>query len=335
LFLGQERVLDLVRRNEGESFDAYGSRLYAKAKEYGLTSVKIAEVLNAESGRSCDESAWRKYYTAFNRGREFERNLAESVIAERILCISDLHVPFQLPKETFSDYVGVIDTLVINGDLIDMQALSRFDKCYRQSPMDEIILGRSYVISLLDYLQPKEVYVTRGNHDLRFGRYLSKNLESDITELMPQTPLELIFTDGFYHYDKQNHTKVWYDPIINVFPEMAINYSEDWHCQVGNTIFCHPIAFKSGIMKTSNDAMTWFRNEGYSFTSLVMAHTHRLGEYVVGNTTLFEQGACCHTEKMLYTDGKLTNSQKQGFLYLTHDKGGNVLRDFSRLVCLN
>ena len=78
-------------------------------------------------------------------------------------------------------------------------------------------------------------------------------------------------------------------------------------------------------MKTAEKAMYFFRNEGLHFTSLVMAHTHRIGNYAIGNTTIFEQGACCETRQMRYSDGRLVNSQKEGFLYIEQDKNGDIV----------
>lgn len=291
--------------------------------------------MNREYGLDYSESKYRKEYTVFSRGRKYEREKAMNEVGTRILSISDLHVPFQKPIETFRDYVNGVDVLQINGDVIDFSAISKFPKTYRNSPMEEIIEARQYLIELIDFIHPKRVLINYGNHDLRFQNYLAKNLDTDILELMPQTPLEIIVSDGFLHYNKKLRTKVWYEPISNVFDDISIEYTDNWHCKIGETIFCHPLTFKSGVMKTTTDAMQWFHNEGYQFTSLVVAHTHHLGEYVVGNTVLYEQGACCDTSKMVYADGRLSGSQKQGFIYIAQDKNGKILRDFTRLVCLN
>jgi hypothetical protein len=325
----------LTRKNN-ESFDAYASRLFYNKQEYGLDCETIATLLNNESDEpDRGESAYRKYYTAFNRGRDFERARNQNGIATRILSISDLHVPFQKPVETFHDYVGAIDILQINGDVCDYAAISRFPKVYRNSPMEEMIVARQYLIDLIEYIRPNRVVLTYGNHDIRFQSYLAKQLDTDILELMPATSLELICNDGFRHYDKRQRTKIWYEPLRDVFSDIQIEYAENWYCQIGQVIFCHPLAFKSGIMKTSQDALMYFRNEGLTFTGLVMSHTHRLGEYIVGNTIMYEQGACCHTDKMHYADGRLTMSQKEGFLFLCLDKDGNPMREQSKLISLN
>lgn len=256
-------------------------------------------------------------------------------MATRILSISDLHIPFQKPIETFSNYVGKVDILQLNGDITDSQGISRFPKTYRISPMEEIILTRKYIIELIDFIKPKRVDVVYGNHDMRFQSYLAKNLDTDLLELMPKTSLELIFIDGFHHFNKREKTKVWYNPLKDVITDVEINYCDSWYEQIGQTIFVHPLAFLSGNLKTAERAMLYFRNEGFSFTSLVMAHTHRLGETIFGNTTVYEQGCCCNTKENNYFDGRLGNSQKEGFIYICQDKNGKILRDKTKLICLN
>ena len=295
----------------------------------------IADLLNSESGKSKGESAWRKEYKSFNRGRIYERTRGEDGVFNRILSISDTHIPFQLPIETFKDYVGCVDILQLNGDIGDCQSISKFPKSYRISPMEELIETRQYIIELIEYIKPKKVKITYGNHDLRFQSYFSKNLDTDLLELMPKTSLELIFVDGFKHYNKRDRTKVEYKPLIEVIEDVEIDYTDNWFCQIGQTIFCHPLAFSSGILQTAKKAMDYFRNEGYNFTSLIMAHTHRVGEFVIGNTTIYEQGCCCDVKANNYSDGRLGNSQKEGFIYISQDKDGKIIKDKTKLVCLN
>jgi hypothetical protein len=228
-----------------------------------------------------------------------------------------------------------VDILVLNGDLLDCYAISKFSKLYRTSPIEEMIGARQYLIDLIEYIRPKQVVVTYGNHCLRLCGYLSSHLDTDIQELMPETALDYLFVDGFTHYDRKLKTKTYYEPIRDVFEDIKIEYTGNWHCQIFDTIFCHPKAFASNPMKTAEKAMYFFRNEGKQFKTLVMAHTHRTGSYTIGNTTIYEQGAACETDKMNYTDGMLINSQKQGFIYLCYDKDGNCMPEKTKLVTLN
>ncbi|MDR2277359.1 MAG: metallophosphoesterase [Vagococcus sp.] len=328
-------INDIIKRKQGEDYTDYFVRLFENIKTYGLNSDLIAELLNHENGQNFGESTYRKKFADFNRGRIYERTKGESGINKRILSISDLHVPFQLPVETFSDYVGGVDVLQLNGDVSDCQAISKFPKAYRISPMEELIETRQYIISLIEFIKPKKVSVNYGNHDLRFQSYFSKSIDTDILELMPKTSLELIFVDGFKHYNKRERTKIEYKPLVEVIDDVEIDYTDNWFSQIGETIFCHPLAFSSGILKTAEKAVYFFRNEGYNFTSLVMAHTHRVGEYTIGNTTLYEQGCCCDTKANNYSDGRLGNSQKEGYIYICQDKNGKIIKDKTKLVCLN
>lgn len=309
--------------------------MYGNKAEYDLNSRDIAVLLNQESDIQKDESAWRKHYASFKKGIEYERKRNNLGVATRILSISDCHVPFQLSLDKLANYKGRVDILQLNGDIGDCQGISRFPKSYRVSPMEELIETRKFIIELIEYIEPEKVVITYGNHDIRFQSYLAKNLDSDLLELMPQTSLELIFVDGFKHYNKRERTKVEYKPLVEVLDDVEIEYTNNWYTQIGDAIFCHPKAFSSGIMKTAEKAMLWFRNEGFNFKSLVMAHTHRSGMYSIGNTTVYEQGAFCDTKSNNYSDGQLYNSQKEGFIYLCQDGKGNTLKDKTELVVLN
>jgi len=330
-----DNTKDVIKRQKNEDYTDYFVRLFENKNLYGINTVDISKLLNYETGNDFGESTYRKHYKSFNMGRIYERTKDESGIYKRILSISDFHIPFQLPVETFKDYVGCVDILQLNGDLSDCQAISKFPKTYRVSPMEELIETRQYILALIELIKPKKVSINYGNHDLRFQSYFAKNLDTDLLELMPKTSLELIFVDGFKHYNKLERTKIEYKPLIEVIDDVEIEYTDNWFSQIGQTIFCHPLAFSSGILKTSEKAMLYFRNEGYNFTSLIMAHTHRVGEYVIGNTTIYEQGCVCDVKAINYSDGALVNSQKEGFIYICQDKNGNIIKDKTKLVCLN
>ena len=256
-------------------------------------------------------------------------------VATTVLSISDLHYPFAKPLDTFKQYVGKIDILQLNGDLVDCMALSRFSKSYRVSPLEEMIGARQYIIDLIEMIKPKKVLANHGNHELRLGSYLAKNLDNELQELMPETALDYIFNDGFTHYDRRTKAKIKYSPLCEVFEDIDIEYTGTWFSQYKGILFAHPRAFSSMPMKTAEKAMYWFRNEGYAFDCITLAHTHRLGSYKIGHTMCYEQGCCCETDKMRYTDGKLINSQKEGYMIICLDKDGKIIDSKTKIVSLN
>lgn len=111
-----------------------------------LTWDGAAKVLNDELGKNFGECAYRKRFKAFRAGMQYQESLSNRDVGTCILSISDLHIPFQKPIETFGEYAGKIDILQVNGDLVDAQAISRFNKVYRKSPMEEILIARQYMI---------------------------------------------------------------------------------------------------------------------------------------------------------------------------------------------
>ncbi len=257
-------------------------------------------------------------------------------VATKILSISDLHVPFQLPISTFSEYVGKIDILQVNGDVVDCQALSKFPKQYRISPMEEMIEARQYLIDIIEYIRPKKVVINYGNHDKRFANYFAKNLDTDILELLPDTSLELILVDGFRHYDKKSKSKIWYEPLINVFEDVEIEYVDDWKSKIGKSWFVHPLSYKSGTLATCEQAMNYLhRTEKDVFDCVVMAHTHAVGNTKKGFIRLFEQGACCDVSKMNYMDGRLSAPQKMGYALICQNENGDLIEEKSKVVILN
>lgn len=302
-----------------------------------LTWDGAANILNDEFKQNYGESAYRKRFKAFRQGMQYQENVQNKDVATCILSISDLHIPFQKPVDTFSEYAGMVDILQVNGDLVDCQAISRFAKVYRKSPVEEILIARQYMIDLIEMIRPKRVIINYGNHDLRFQNYLAKNIDTDLLELMPKTSLELIFVDGFNHYNKELHTKVHYDPLVEVFKNSGIEivYNDTWYSKIGSTIFCHPLAYSSGMLKTAEKAYRYFKDSDVVFDSVCMAHTHKTGHYDIGQSVIYEQGCCCETSKMNYADGRLTPSQREGFILVYQDKVGKLIEGRTRIVRLN
>lgn len=317
--------------NEDETLEQYKYRLYAhKEIDKTMTWADVQFLLGYyfDSHKTID--FLRHEYYGSRKLKEIE----EINVGTRILCVSDTHVPFNLPVETFAEYRGKVDVLVFNGDILDNQSLSKFSKLYRVPIMEEMVRGREFMINLIEYIRPKKVKVNYGNHEARLNKYLADRLNEDVLELMPTTVLDYIMTTGFTHYNHRERTRVFYEPLCGLFDDIEVEYTKSWWCKVGQTIFCHPSAFSSGILKTTEKAMQYFLQERESFDSVVMAHTHQMGWTYFGKIHLFEQGCCCDSSEMSYTDGKLYKSQTNGFAYIVQDKIGNLIYDKSKLVLL-
>lgn len=322
-----------IKRLEGESQLEHIKRLVdgkLVSKTINVPYEELSELIFGE-GNCYNESEVRKRMYGMKHLFEI-MDKEPNYVATRILGLNDFHIPFNLPIDTFKDYAGKTDILVLNGDIVDQQQISKFPKIYRVSIMEELILGRQYIIDLINFIRPRKVIVIDGNHEKRFGAYLSKNLDSDILELMPDSSMDLIVETGFNHYDKRNKTKTWYEPIKNVFDSVEIIYANDWKYKVGQTWFIHPSAYSGGMLKTTEKAVNYFLRIDRDFEGIAMAHVHKLGSYIQGNIYMFETGCCCDIDKLDYADGKLQYPQQKGFLYTCQTAEGKLIYDKTKLI---
>jgi hypothetical protein len=329
----------LIERLDGESqFDFMKRIVYEKLVDRTLdcSYEELSEPLFGD-GNCFNESEVRKRcYGILAMIRAMDES--PNHIKKRILFIADIHYPFVLDKNILTKYRGIVDTLVFGGDLVDFNAISKFKKATAYDPVREIVEARQYLIDLIEFINPKEIYAIYGNHDIRFGNFLDKSLGNSLVNLMPTTPLDLVFTDGFYFYDREKHCKSYFESISTVFPEKNIVYEGSWFCRVGNVIFAHPMAYKSGILATSDKAYNYFLNKtrGEDLQAVCMAHTHRSGEYAKSDgRMIYESGCFCDVNANPYNEGKLVCEQTQGFIYICEDEAGDIVNGTTQRVVLN
>ena len=250
----------------------------------------------------------------------------------RILCISDMHIPFNRDIKEFFKYKGKVDTLVLNGDIIDNYSMSNFTKMYRLSLVEELIQARELLIELIEEIEPKKVTVVTGNHEIRLGKKIADKIGSDLLDLMPRDALAFLFDTGFNYYDRIKKCKTVYTPIDEEV-DCEVNYVGNFWTKEGKTIFVHPQAFRGTTLGTVGKAYDYFTAIGEDFQSIIMAHTHKLGMYVMNDKYLYEQGTCANLNHMDYQDLKLPKySQVNGYMYIVQDKEGNLIYDKTKLI---
>lgn len=59
--------------------------------------------------------------------------------------------------DIFTSYKGIVDTLIVNGDLLDCFSCSAFPKKFKVNLDEELVLGRQYIIDLINLTTPKKV----------------------------------------------------------------------------------------------------------------------------------------------------------------------------------
>lgn len=254
--------------------------------------------------------------------------------SERILCISDVHIPFNLPVNIYKDYVGIVDTIIINGDLLDCWSCSSFPKKFKINLDEELIKGRQYIIDLVKMISPKKIIFTMGNHEYRMQRYLSDRLSDELLGIIPTDPLSSIIDKGFEVTDIRNKTKTQYSSIREVFSDLNLEiiYNGNWYEKEGNVLFVHPLSYSSGMLKTTEKAVNYFLRIDRTFSGIIMSHTHKIGSFVQGGIKMYEQGCVCDLNQLDYNNGKLVLPNQNGYMYICLDSNGDIIDSKTKLV---
>jgi len=242
-------------------------------------------------------------------------------IKRKILCISDFHIPFdrddliyRIVKE-HSD----ADILVVNGDMLDLYAVSTW-------PKDRsIILRKEYDIAL-EYLKVfsktfPHVVITRGNHEYRLNRYFHSNVSKDISFMVSKEILGRLAAGEVYDgegnvIERLDFGNVHYDP-----------GPEAWFCKIGKTMFLHPTAFSKIETKVAVNAQEYFM-EREDLDCIVVAHTHHQGIAPSRNKLCLEQGCLCCPLDYEKTGKIAYKAMVLGYSIVYQDAEGNC--DFNK-----
>lgn len=115
--------------------------------------------------------------------------------SNRVLIISDLHIPYHEPKALTAALNHGLENgancVLINGDLIDFHKISRFQADPRKRDVVEEFKATRQFLEYLRELFPKaEIVWSEGNHDARYPNFLAAHA-------LP------LFNDPYYHLEQR------------------------------------------------------------------------------------------------------------------------------------
>jgi predicted phosphodiesterase len=236
----------------------------------------------------------------------------------KILYLSDLHVPFTLYEEVVKAVKSNSDAdiLVINGDLLDLFAVSKFAKDKEVALRRELEEGRE----LLEYLSSrfKDVIITEGNHERRLKSYIKNVIPVDMQFLFPDDILQMV-VDG--------------DVIGEDLEELEnVHVVGSWWIKLFDTIFGHPDNYANANLKTVQNTSEYFTViENISHRACIIGHTHRAGWIISGDVFLMETGCMCfdmdYHKGSKFTRTKWTNA----YATLNIDENGAIVFDEVKL----
>lgn len=227
-----------------------------------------------------------------------------------ILLISDLHIPYQDNDAiTLAIRYGIkkkVNTVIINGDLIDFHNQSKFEHDpKKRSTKEEFDAARQFLVSLRAAFPNASIYWIKGNHCIRWERFLLQKVK-----------------------------EIWDDPYFQLEERLQLNsvkvslLDDKTLVMAGDLWITHGHHIMKGQVSPISPARTVMIK---TMTAGVIGHVHRDSSFpftdVFGNTIeCFSTGCLCET-KPDYSP--IVSSYRLGFAHVLVDKNNkSELRNF-------
>lgn len=245
-----------------------------------------------------------------------------SSTSRKIVTISDLHPPFhnQAVIQHMLDNHGDADICVLNGDILDADAASKWAKSKEIAFDAEYKIVSEFVWQLANIF-PK-VIINSGNHDHRVTSKLMASVPHQLASLVKYDALDLIASG--YTLDK-------YGDLVQSREMPNVKYTAgptSWFCKIGRTIFAHPSNAGGVPMGIAVKAAEYFATRNLRFDCLVIGHSHSQGWVIRDGRLIIEQGCACYP--LEYEAGaKLMYRHPSTFGYAVVYQNRNGLVDFN------
>jgi predicted phosphodiesterase len=221
-----------------------------------------------------------------------------------ILLISDLHIPYHdIEAITIALDYGKkekVNTIFVNGDLIDFHGVSRFDKDPRKrSVKQEFEAAKQFLVELRKAFPTASIYWLKGNHDLRWEHFLEQKVKE-------------IWDDPYFYLEERlqlNEQKIHLldDKVLVKAGKLSITH--------GHHIF-------KGIFVPVSPARGAFLR---SKQSVIVGHLHRASFHpetdLDGNVIgCWSTGCLCELKP---TYSPMVSNSQHGFAHILVEKNGD------------
>jgi len=221
-----------------------------------------------------------------------------------ILVLSDLHIPYH-DVQAISQAIkygqeNKINTIIINGDLIDFFMISRFTNVERKRSVgDELEITREFLTVLNNAFPKVPIYFLLGNHDTRLEKYLAVKAPEllDVEEFQLETLL----------HSKEHNMQVFNTTTI---------------LKAGKLDIIHGDLLLRGMFAPVNPARGAFLK---AKASVLVAHTHKVSTHsevtINGKViTCYSSGCLCELNPSY---SPYTNNYSHGFAHVQVGSNGH------------
>lgn len=233
-----------------------------------------------------------------------------------VLVINDLHIPFQR-KDILSligDCGTKLDAIIFGGDILDCKSISSFPDLDDRTIESEIIEAITFINKVREIVgENVKIIVFKGNHELRWEKYISKMHDKKLYKFINPNILEML-RDGMTLYENGETKEYKGDKGLIVVNNWYINYNR--------ILVVHPTNFYAQPTKNAITAVQYFLDKE-DFDVLICGHNHHQSTCFYAGKWAIESGCCC--QEMSYVQGKTTaKEQDYGLVYLTFEKNKRV-----------
>jgi predicted phosphodiesterase len=253
-------------------------------------------------------------------------------ITRKILSLSDIHFPLarlDLLAEAIADHMDA-NIVVLNGDILEGDIFSSYEKMRRIAALDEYNSGFNLVAYLAANFET--VVINGGNHDDRPARALkTAGFDKEASQILRPDLLARI-ANG----ERLDQSGLLVEKLD--FSNVIYEQRENWYVKIGKTLFIHPSS--RGSSKPGFTVSSWHKKfqERYpygEYDSIVCGHTHQLYKGIVNSHLLMEQG--CFADLMAYAWNKrvaFNGNSQNGYAVIYQDAEGNTCFNKSTIVFL-
>lgn len=233
-----------------------------------IRGIKGKKISSIGHGEYKDKSLYEKPTFNYNPYKlpDTEEKIREPYILPKadnnILLISDLHIPYHnISAITAALKYGEeakVNTIIINGDLIDFYQMSRFERDPRKrSAKFEFDTTKAFLVILRATFPNARIYWVKGNHDVRYEHWL-----------MAKAPE--VFDDPYYRLEERLRLN---EEKIHLINDKTI-------IKAGKLNIHHGHLFFRGFMAPVNSARGLFMK---AKESTICSHVHKISEHTETN----------------------------------------------------
>lgn len=221
-----------------------------------------------------------------------------------ILLISDLHIPYHdIQAVTCALDYGKeknINTIIINGDLIDNHMVSRFESDPRKrSVKQEFAATKEFLIALRAAFPAAEIYWIKGNHCVRWEKFLLMKVRE-------------IWDDDYFHLEQRLQLN---DVKVRLIDDKTLVRAGKLNITHGHYVF-------KGVFAPVNPARgAWMKAKH----NIIVGHLHRPSHHpevdINGNITAAWSTGCLCELKPTYSP--IVSNAMHGFAHIVVEKNGD------------